>query len=87
MVPSGLAGKRGTAGITQGNGTHQIVRPEAISISTTGKGKLKGKVKQQLFFGSYYEVHVQLKEVNLKVRDANGGFEPGDQVYLSFDPG
>jgi ABC-type Fe3+/spermidine/putrescine transport system ATPase subunit len=87
IVPSSLAGKNGSPGIVQVNGTHTILRPEAISISTKAKTRLKGKVKQQLFFGSYYEVHVQLKDIDVKVRDANGGFEPGDQVYLSFNAG
>jgi ABC-type Fe3+/spermidine/putrescine transport system ATPase subunit len=87
LIPSGIAARNGAAAISRTNGKHRIFRPESISISTTEKTKLKGKVKQELFFGSYYEVNVQVKDMELKVRNANGGFQTGDEVYLSFDAG
>jgi ABC-type Fe3+/spermidine/putrescine transport system ATPase subunit len=78
-VPASLAGKKKAM-----NGRPLIVRPENIRISKTSKSKIKGTVARVLFLGGYQEIEVVVDDTTLKARTTDGGFSPGDEVYLAL---
>jgi ABC-type sugar transport system ATPase subunit len=63
---------------------NKIIRPEKIKIVKEDKNARKGKVNKILFFGSYYELEVQLSDSIIKVNTVECNFKKGDTVYVVF---
>jgi ABC-type Fe3+/spermidine/putrescine transport system ATPase subunit len=63
-----------------------LIRPERFKITATDNGGLPGQVRKVIFFGSYYELQVQLVDINITVQTGMNQFSPGDWVYLSVQP-
>lgn len=63
-----------------------LIRPEHINITSHNTGNLNGKVKQVLFFGSYYMIDVDIAQQILTVRANNGSFSINDTIFLSISP-
>lgn len=64
-----------------------LVRPEQFRIEVAGSG-LPGRVRAIRFFGSYYELEVQLSENTIRVRTATTqGLALGAEVGISLPPG
>lgn len=57
-------------------------RPE--DLIPDAKGKFKGKIEKVLYYGSHYELEVQLKDTLVLVRSADNNFKKGDKIQLSF---
>jgi ABC-type sugar transport system ATPase subunit len=63
-----------------------MVRPENIRIAAEGDHALKGKVAKITFYGSYYEIEVELQHVQILVKTQKNGFKVGGPVYITVDP-
>lgn len=70
-------------GIKQ-NGRPLLVRPEQFRFVTQGDNNIKGTVKAVTFFGSYYEVEVQLKTSRVTVKTTDFSQIAGDLVFLTL---
>ncbi|MEO7530643.1 MAG: ATP-binding cassette domain-containing protein, partial [Sediminibacterium sp.] len=60
-----------------------FIRPEAFMVSHTPNGAVQGKIKNIRFWGSYYEMEVQVAEINLIIKTMDPHFEISDIVYIS----
>ncbi|TPE42155.1 ABC transporter ATP-binding protein [Pontibacter mangrovi] len=65
------------------NGKSVLVRPEKVKLETNGNKALAGKVKSIGYFGSFYELEVQLPDDLVKVRLAEPRHQPCDPVHIS----
>ncbi|MGV3587887.1 MAG: ABC transporter ATP-binding protein [Adhaeribacter sp.] len=63
-----------------------LVRPEHIQISANGGAGLPGRIIQVIFFGSYYELEVEVSEARIKVKTPANQFAIGDTVSISVLP-
>ena len=70
----------------QMQGKQLMVRPEQITISAATNISQLDTVQQILFYGSYYKVHVLVKNKIIIVQTNNHQFAIGDRVFLSIDP-
>ena len=70
----------------QMQGKQLMVRPEQITISAATNITQLDTVQQILFYGSYYKVHVLVKNKIIIVQTNNHQFAIGDRVFLSIDP-
>ena len=61
----------------------QFIRPEKIKIVKEDKHTLKGKINKILFFGSYYELEVQVSDNIIRVNVVECTLKKGDTVHLS----
>ncbi|MCX2740885.1 ABC transporter ATP-binding protein [Pontibacter sp. M82] len=68
------------------NGKDMLVRPESFKLSPAGNKALTGEVNSIGFFGSFYELEVQLPEGAVYVRTTEGHYSPGDTVQVSVSP-
>jgi len=59
-----------------------IIRPERFKI--VEKGELKGKVDKILYFGSYYELDIQLSDQLITIRTQDNHIKKGDTVNLNL---
>lgn len=77
--------------IENNNGNIKFVRPEMINIVTNDKnqqGKIRGKIVEKVFLGSYINYKVSTDNNLLKVQVTNKTekeYEIGDEVYLKYD--
>ncbi|MBC5773067.1 ABC transporter ATP-binding protein [Pontibacter sp. KCTC 32443] len=62
---------------------HLLLRPESIKL-TTGRGVV-GKITSIKYFGSHYEIEVQLSGVSIKVTSAVCDAVVGDEVGVVID--
>ncbi len=68
----------------QEKGKNIIVRPEDFKIAKDATGELKGTVTSISFFGSYYEIDVQLTAFSIKVKTEKNNLSEGDIVSISL---
>lgn len=61
----------------------KFIRPEKIKIVKEDKHTLKGKINKILFFGSYYELEVQVSDNIIRVNVVECTLKKGDTVHLS----
>lgn len=70
-------------GPTTGN---LLVRPEHLKFVTKAKPSLRGTIADINFFGSYYEIEVQLAQATLLVKTYQLNVKIGETVYISMLP-
>lgn len=63
-----------------------VVRPEQLRLGPP-PAKLVGTVRAVRFFGSYYELEVQLASTVIRVRSGDAGFAVGELVGLRLEAG
>jgi ABC-type glutathione transport system ATPase component len=66
---------------------HLLIRPEAFIILNETHEALQAEVNRSTFYGSFYELEVQLDNTSVLVRAENGLHKPGDRIYLQLKPG
>lgn len=83
LIPPALG--KSVVGLTENmiDGQHLMIRPENIKIVAAANGELSGKVQQISFYGSFYEVEVQLPTTMIIVRTAACNLVPGSDVKVS----
>lgn len=64
------------------NGKDVLIRPEHLKITSGKRNAVSGKVVDVCYFGSYYEIEVNLGDVNVIVREKKEGVRKGDVVYV-----
>lgn len=67
-------------------GKSLLVRPERLKLSAESNKALPGEVNSIHFFGSFYEVEVQLPHDVVKAKVWDNGFRAGDAVQVSLEP-
>ena len=70
----------------QPNQEYMLIRPESFTIAAAPNGAGPGKVVKVTFFGSYYELLVQLSGHIVSVKTGTGQFAEGDSINLSVLP-
>lgn len=75
--PDRLALTRGVAGSGR-----LLVRPEQLLVGPAEAGGLPGTVRTVRFFGSYYELEVQLTAMLVRVRTTQPSFTAGERVSV-----
>ncbi|WP_114777397.1 ABC transporter ATP-binding protein [Botryobacter ruber] len=60
-----------------------LIRPEAFKLLTAGQG-IAGEVTQVNFFGSHYELEVQVPGSTVTVRTGDRNFAAGDTINLDL---
>jgi ABC-type Fe3+/spermidine/putrescine transport system ATPase subunit len=61
-----------------------LVRPEQFQLGPATNGGVPGVVKAVRFFGSYYELAVQLSDTLIRVRASEAAFGAGDAVGVTL---
>lgn len=64
-----------------------LVRPEQLQLVPLGAASLLGTVQAVRFFGSYYEVEVQLASTLIRVRASQAAFAVGERVGIMVAAG
>jgi iron(III) transport system ATP-binding protein len=78
-----LAPRRGR----QEPATALLVRPEQLRLGPVASGGATGTVKASRYFGSYYEVEVELRKTTVRVRTNVSTWAPGTAVRVSVAAG
>ena len=86
LVPAAQTNIFGSLPGLEPNGKSLLIRPENLKISASGLNSLAGKVTQVTFFGSYYELEVQIAETHLKVKAGENNYATGDIINISVAP-
>ncbi|AKD04061.1 ABC transporter ATP-binding protein [Pontibacter korlensis] len=68
------------------DGKNILVRPERLKLVADGNKALSGVVNSTGFFGSFYEVEVQLQDDVVKIRTTERHYQKGDKVHVSLSP-
>jgi ABC-type Fe3+/spermidine/putrescine transport system ATPase subunit len=66
-------------------GSHLLVRPEGFKLVKKDEKGIAGKVDSISFFGSYYELVVDVNGVVIKVKTDLGNYKIGKRVYLALN--
>lgn len=61
-----------------------LVRPESFKLVADGNMALAGKVNKIGYFGSFYEIEVQLPDDLVKIRTTESGYRKGDSVFVTL---
>ncbi|MEO8824147.1 MAG: ABC transporter ATP-binding protein [Ginsengibacter sp.] len=64
------------------NGKNVIIRPEEFFISSNSETGLKGIVQKISFWGSFYEVELEVEEFKIIVRRLKNEWKIGKEVYV-----
>ncbi|WP_266204977.1 ABC transporter ATP-binding protein [Pontibacter kalidii] len=67
-------------------GKNMLVRPESFKLAANGNKALAGKVKRIGYFGSFYEVEVQLPDDLVKIKATENHLTTGDTVFITLSP-
>lgn len=73
-------------GLHQPPGKNLLIRPEQLIITNTPENGLAGKVNQVAFYGSYYELEVNIADTNLLVKTDAANFKTGDAIGIALAP-
>lgn len=68
-------------------GKKLMVRPGSFVVKTTGNGGLMGKVTEQAFMGSHYEIGVALPHFSVNMLTLDGTLKPGTAVSVALQNG
>lgn len=85
-----LSGPAATALAGKGRkpaGKQLLVRPENLRLAAPGAAGVAGTIASVRYFGSYYELTVEVAGANVTVRTTEAGLEPGTAVHLALAPG
>jgi ABC-type sugar transport system ATPase subunit len=86
LIPAAEANAfSGLPGITL-NGKSMLVRPEHFKLALTPENAIPGTIKSVHFFGSYYELEIQLAGTVITVKTVGSGAEKGDAVFVTVSP-
>jgi ABC-type sulfate/molybdate transport systems ATPase subunit len=91
---AGLFGDYNVIHGTHGNKVHSswglkatrkdiLIRPENLKIISKKHKALAGKVTDVTYFGSYYEVEVDMDEFSVAIRSKKNRVKKGDKVYVA----
>ncbi|MDO7874218.1 ABC transporter ATP-binding protein [Hymenobacter sp. ASUV-10] len=69
-----------------GQGASLLLRPEQLTIAPAGSPGAPGTVRAIRYFGSYYEVEIQLAEIIIRARSATRTVAPGNEVAVVLGP-
>lgn len=72
-------------GLQNNSGKHLLLRPETVSLAPSGT--IAGTVTAIHFFGSYYELAVQVGDVDLLIKSIKPEFGVGDNVFVKVGDG
>ncbi|WP_045687040.1 ABC transporter ATP-binding protein [Hymenobacter sp. AT01-02] len=64
-----------------------LVRPEQVRLAPLAGSGLPGTVRATQFFGSYYEVTVEVAGASIKAKTSTPDYLPGTQVAVTLGPG
>ena len=64
-----------------------LVRPEQFQLGAAADGGVAGTVRAVRFFGSYYELEIELSATTIRVRAGATPLAVGDVAYVSVAPG
>jgi iron(III) transport system ATP-binding protein len=81
------ADRRALAPRRGGPATALLVRPEQLQLGPAASGAVTGTVKAIRYFGSYYEVEVELRETTVRARTSASTFVQGEAVRVSVAAG
>ncbi|KAA9340928.1 ABC transporter ATP-binding protein [Adhaeribacter soli] len=62
-----------------------LIRPECIKLTKSTENAIPGKVKSVQYYGSYYEVEVQVHHLLIQVKTLTFRCEAGDRVGVSVE--
>ncbi|GAA4424625.1 ABC transporter ATP-binding protein [Pontibacter saemangeumensis] len=68
------------------HGKSVLIRPENLRLAANESEGVAGKVQQVHFFGSYYELDVQLPEATLRLKTNSLSVAKGETVYIAVAP-
>ena len=71
----------------EGNSKRLLVRPEQFRLGPATDGGVPGVVRAVRFFGSYYELAVQLSDTLIRVRASEAAFSAGEAVGVTLATG
>lgn len=78
-----LAGRKPTS-----KNTALLVRPEQVLIEPMASGRsVAGTIKAVRYFGSHYELEIQLSKTTIRARTVKPDFKPSNAVYVSIAAG
>ena len=60
-----------------------LIRPENLKIVSKKRGALAGTVTDVTYFGSYYEVEVDVEEFSVAIRSKKNRVKKGDRVFIT----
>jgi ABC-type sugar transport system ATPase subunit len=63
-----------------------FIRPEKLTLSAMGNAAAQGRVAGVTFFGSYYEIEVELASARLLVRADSNSYKKGQVVFVGLAP-
>jgi ABC-type Fe3+/spermidine/putrescine transport system ATPase subunit len=63
-----------------------FIRPEKLTLSGMGNAAAQGRVTAVVFFGSYYEVEVEIGAARLLVRADSNSYKKGQVVFVGLAP-
>lgn len=72
-----------SAGVASEGDVHILLRPEDLSLTRPGEGRLDGRVDTSAFFGSYHEIGVRTAMGVLRLRHP-GSMVPGVDVGVEW---
>ncbi|HEY4651433.1 MAG TPA: ABC transporter ATP-binding protein [Pontibacter sp.] len=85
LLPAAAA--KTLTGVEHAPEAHLLIRPEAIKLTTEGASGTAGTIAGVHYFGSYYEVEVQVNGTNLTVKTNSNHLSTGDTVHLAVGEG
>lgn len=86
LVDPTLAARLGRlAGTAEGRRV-LFIRPEKLTLSAMGNAAAQGRVAGVTFFGSYYEIEVELASARLLVRADSNSYQKGQSVFIGMAP-
>ena len=60
-----------------------LIRPENLKIVSKKHNALSGKVADVTYFGSYYEIEVDVEEFSVAIRSKKNKVKKGDKVFVT----
>ncbi len=85
LVDPSLAARLGRQASAEGRRV-LFIRPEKLTLSAMGNAAAQGRVMGVTFFGSYYEVEVELASARLLVRADTNIYQKGQAVFVGLAP-
>jgi ABC-type sugar transport system ATPase subunit len=86
LVDPTLAARLGRLAGTADGRKDLFIRPEKLTLSAMGNAAAQGRVTGVVFFGSYYEVEVEIGAARLLVRADSNSYKKGQVVFVGLAP-
>jgi ABC-type sugar transport system ATPase subunit len=86
VVDPALAARIGRLAGVGGESRDLYIRPEKLTLSSTGNPAAQGEVAAVSFLGSYYEIEVLLADKPLLIRTEINSYKKGQPVFVGLSP-